>query len=348
MNFLAIILFPFTLLYDLATRFRNYLFDIGYKKSFEFDVRVISVGNLSVGGTGKTPMVEYLIRLLKGQYTMSTLSRGYGRKTKGFRLADEKDTYQTIGDEPRQFQIKFPDVQVSVGEERAVAIPFILAERPDTNLILLDDAYQHRTVKPLVNILLTDYNRPFFEDYLLPSGRLREARKGARRADVVIVTKCPAIDEEERKVIQEKIAKYSDAPVYFSAIRYLEPKEIFSSDQISNDVFIFSGLANHSQFSRYVEGKFNLLGEMHFKDHHAYSQKDFQVILAKLASFKGRKVSLLTTEKDMVKLIDEPLKSMLNAVSVFYLPIETYFLENGRQFDELILNKLDENLTSNH
>ncbi|MEL7146090.1 MAG: tetraacyldisaccharide 4'-kinase, partial [Bacteroidota bacterium] len=216
------LLFPFAVLYDLITRLRNHLYNIEYYKSFEFQTNVISVGNLTVGGTGKTPMIEYLIRLLRDQYGLATLSRGYGRKTRGFLQGDFDQTkVHDIGDEPFQYLLKFHDkVGIFVGEERAWAIPGILMERPGTEVILLDDAYQHRTVLPSLSILMTRYDRLFSADFLMPMGRLREARKGASRADAVVVSKCPFNFDE--KAIIEDIRKYiaPSIPVFFTSVAY--------------------------------------------------------------------------------------------------------------------------------
>lgn len=210
---------PFSILYKLVMQFRNHLYDIEYKAVFHFNTKVISVGNLSMGGTGKTPFVEYILRFLieKGYSNkVATLSRGYGRKTKGFRIANNEDSPKTVGDEPFQIYQKFRnEAVVSVGEDRVLAIPSIIYEHPENEIIVLDDAYQHRSVKPNFSILLTDFSSLFYDDYVLPSGTLRESRKGAKRADVVIVTKCPLdLGKTEQEKIKERIEKYSDKEVF--------------------------------------------------------------------------------------------------------------------------------------
>lgn len=338
MNFLGILLFPFTLLYDLITRFRNYLYGTGYKRSFEFEANVISVGNLSVGGTGKSPMVEYIIGLLRDKNVV-TLSRGYGRETRGFRIATDKDNPKTIGDEPYQFYNKFDNIYVTVGEQRAVAIPFILAELPETDVILLDDAFQHRPVKPSLNILLTDYSRPFFSDYVLPSGRLRESRKGAERADVVVVTKCP--DDVDVNAYTEQVRKYNaTAHIAFTTIKYQEPEKISGTGNFTGEVFLFSGIANHQPLKEYVQSKFSLVGEHYFKDHHNYTDKDIRLLKDRLKAIKKEEACLLTTEKDMVKLMFLLKKKEFSDLPVFYIPIETVFINGGKTFDEMVLNSL--------
>ncbi|MEQ8927910.1 MAG: tetraacyldisaccharide 4'-kinase [Fulvivirga sp.] len=341
MNILKWILFPFAILYDGVTRLRNYLFDIGYKKSFEFDANVIGVGNLTVGGTGKSPMVEYLIRLLSKNKKVTTLSRGYGRKTKGFRIASAGDNARTLGDEPFQFYNKFKKINVSVAEERAVAIPYILAEL-SPEVIVMDDSYQHRYVKPTLNILLTDYNRPFYDDYVLPFGRLREARNGAERADIIVVTKCPHdINESERNLISERIAKYADCQVYFSAIKYLDPiplNQEYSS--LSKNVLLFSGLAFNKPFTDHISSHYNLVDDIYFNDHHAYTSKDMNLVEERYRQIPFQDKSIVTTEKDMVKLLNGEIKSVVNHLPIFYTPIEHYFLENGEVFDKVVLESI--------
>lgn len=342
MSFLEIALYPFSIIYDLVTRFRNHLFDIEYKRSFRFETNVIAVGNLSVGGTGKSPMIEYLIRLLGNKYQIATLSRGYGRRTRGFKIADKEDSSKTIGDEPFQFYNKFENITVSVGEQRAVAIPFILAEKPDTEVILLDDAYQHRYVDPSLNILLTDYHKPFFEDRLLPSGRLRESRKGAKRASIVVVTKCPNdLDGNAMKGFIDKIRTYnSTAEVFFSSIQYEAPKPIYKNNSWSKSVLLFSGIADDMKLKEYVKKKFDLFDVIKFADHQTYQVSDLLKIRNTYNQLPDKNKCLLTTEKDMVKLIDEDVDEEFKSLPVFYLPIKFNFLKDGKRFDEIVLNSI--------
>lgn len=342
MSFLEIVLYPFSVIYDLVTRVRNHLFNIEYKRSFRFETNVIAVGNLSVGGTGKTPMIEYLIRLLEDKYQITTLSRGYGRKTRGFRIANEQDSSKTIGDEPFQFYNKFKNVSVSVGEQRAVAIPFILAEKPDTEVILLDDAYQHRYVDPSLNILLTDYQKPFFEDLLLPSGRLRESRKGANRANVIVVTKCPNdLDENGMKGFTDEIRKYNNtAEIFFSCIQYEVPTPVYKQGTWYKRTLLFSGIANDSKLKEYVSKKYDLLDVIKFADHQTYKTSDLLKIKDTFEQLPNKEKCLLTTEKDMVKLIDEGIDDEFKSLPVFYLPIKFNFLKDGKRFDEIVLNSI--------
>lgn len=362
--FLKIFLYPFSILYNLVTAFRNHLYNIGYKRSFHFETNIISVGNLTIGGTGKSPHVEYLIRLLKDQYKVATLSRGYGRKTKGFIIADDKCDWETIGDEPMQFYRKFvkptrfskprrfSGITIAVCEDRALAIPQILFEKPDTDVIILDDAFQHRPVIPDLNILLTDYNRQFYNDLLLPAGRLRESRKNAQRADVIIVTKCPEnLPEDERRKIETKIRKYSvkESSVFFTGIKYNKPVPVFKDRRATawsggmpdqKSILLFSGIADNTSLKNELEKKYKLTRSLDFGDHHNYSATDILKIKNEFSAISEQNKCLLTTEKDMVKLLKPELAEHLKELPVFYVPIEVYFLEGKKEFDGLVLNAI--------
>ncbi|MEM9858849.1 MAG: tetraacyldisaccharide 4'-kinase [Bacteroidota bacterium] len=340
MGFLAILLLPFSAIYDLVTRFRNHLYNIGYKSSFSFQTNVIAVGNLSVGGTGKTPMVEYIIRLLSEKFQITTLSRGYGRKTKGYIMATSDDSASSIGDEPYQFYHKFQKIHVAVCEDRALGIPFILGDRPNTEIIILDDAFQHRSVKPQLNIMLTDYKRPFYDDFVLPSGRLRESRRGSGRADIIVVTKCPeGITHSEMDVITQKIKTYNyEAAVFFAGIKYGSLTAFKGSSELKSTVTAFSGIAKPQPFIDHLKAKYSLTAHIDFKDHYDYTIKDIQKLLTQL----DQNSSLVTTEKDMVKLLQPTFREYLSNKSVYYLPIETYFIKDGKRFDAIIQNSISE------
>jgi len=346
LGLLKILLFPFAVLYDVITRLRNHAYDTGRKPSVHFDVPVIGVGNLTVGGTGKTPMVEHLIRVLSPSYRVATLSRGYGRRTKGFRLATTTDTAATLGDEPLQLFRKFGQtVTVAVGEDRAFAIPNILQEQPDTEVILMDDAFQHRRVRPLVNLLLSDYSRPFYRDLLLPAGRLRESRSGAARANVVIVTKCPVeIQEEEMMAIEDAVREYSPAPVFFTTIRYGNPIPFggffANGDATPADrVILVTGIAQAGPLVAYVKKSYKLVEHVAFEDHHQYTRADLEGLAARVAANPG--ISIITTEKDSVKLSNEELKDVAGRLPMFYLPMEAEFVKNGKDFDAVVLNAIE-------
>lgn len=343
MPLLKLLLLPLAVVYKAITDFRNHLYNIGSRPSVQFDRFVISVGNLTVGGTGKTPFVELLVRHLMPKHKLAVLSRGYGRKTSGFRLAEADDNAKTLGDEPFQYQTKFGrHIAVAVGEDRAMAIPEILFREEDVELIILDDAYQHRRVRPDLNILLNDFHRPFYEDRLMPAGLLRESRKHASRADVVVVTKCPdQLIESDMQHIQLEIQKYAghDTPVYFSGIRYLEPQSIYGTGKMSKHVFLFSGIANHKPFEHYVKKQYQLLGHKKFPDHYSYSNGELRQIARRFDQIELADKCLLTTEKDMVRLLSMN-EQFLQAYPVFYLPIELYFLKNEDSFARLLGNKI--------
>jgi len=333
---LHFLLWPFSFLYGIATAVRNHLYDAQIRSSFSFDKFILSVGNLSVGGTGKTPMTEYLIRLLHDR-NIVTLSRGYGRKTKGYRVTGPQDSAKTVGDEPFQLYRKFPDIKVTVCEERAVGIPFILADFPETDVILLDDAFQHRPVKPQLSILLTTFERPFFRDHLLPAGRLREARKGAGRADIIVVTKCPEeLGVRQRDDYREALAKYApDAPVFFSHVRYSNA----SGDVIQQrPVVVFAGIANPKPFIQHVHQHYRVISERRFGDHHDFTQNELTQLLKQA---KDNDATLLTTEKDYRRIDEELRRKLENEGSLQYIPIETV-IENGREFDAMVKKAFNE------
>lgn len=344
MAIFSALLYPFAVLFRIATGIRNHLYSIGHKRSFQFEVPVISVGNLSLGGSGKTPTIEYLIRLLRNQEKIATLSRGYGRRTKGLRFATVVDNVETLGDEPYQFYRKFGDeVKVVVGEDRAFAIPHILHGFENTSVFLLDDAYQHRSVTPHLNILLTDYAKPFYEDYLIPMGSLREGRVGANRADIIVVTKCPEdLDPEDQKTIRETINKYTrDKPVFFSFIQYGSPVPFFDvHKRIKPKVVLISGIAKANPLASYVKGNYELVKHFRFRDHHMYTKKELAGVKNFIQELPDE-VSLLTTEKDMVRLLHPKFQGMLDGMSCFYLPIEMKFLNNGAEFDALVRSAIE-------
>ncbi|MBX2898667.1 MAG: tetraacyldisaccharide 4'-kinase [Cyclobacteriaceae bacterium] len=324
---------PFAVLVDGVTRLRNHLYAIGHKKSFQFATVVISIGNLNVGGSGKTPMIEYLIRLLSPHYKIATLSRGYGRSTRGFRIAGTQDNATTLGDEPYQLYKKFNSIYVAVGEERALAIPTILNECPDVQVILLDDAFQHRAVVPQFSVLVTDFHKPFFTDYLLPMGRLREARVGAARADALVVTKCPPSWQQNQTVIAAGVKTYAPGkPLYFATIAYGQPVPMGTSSKLSANVVLVTGIANAKPFVDYVAQQYKIKAHVQFADHHRYTPGHIQKINLQAAG-----CSIITTEKDMVKLIAPALQPLVDEANWFYLPMSMAFAENGSEFDAQVL-----------
>ena len=347
MKISAIWLAPLAFLYGIGTRLRNYLFDIGYSRSFNYDIMVIVVGNLSAGGAGKSPMTEYLIRQLHSKYSLAALSRGYKRKTKGFLIADKYTGVDEIGDEPYQMYLKYGQMaEIAVGEDRAIAIPNILLEHPETQVIIMDDGYQHRTVKADFNILVSDYNNLFTDDHLLPWGMLREAKKGAKRGNVIIVTKCPdQLTEEEESVITRRIQYYAgtDKKVFFSRIKYKEPLSLTPTDILPTRVVAFAGLANTELFAQYVDQQYELEEMISYKDHHDYSTDDIVQLVGKA---RDADAALITTEKDMVKFKEKNRIKLLEDVPLYYLSIEHEFVKNGNVFDKLIEDAIAEKYTT--
>ncbi len=349
MGLLKTILYPFSLLYWLGTWCRNFLYDRDYLRSLEFTPFIIAVGNLSVGGTGKTPMIEYLLRLLQDELQVAILSRGYKRKTRGFRLANENDSARTIGDEPFQIYSKFKKT-VAVGEDRTLAIPELMQERPDTKMILMDDAFQHRSVKSDINILLTDYNRPFFNDHLLPAGRLRESRAGAGRAQVVIVSKCPSgISNQEMEAYKNKISFYTlpGTPVFYTGVQYQTPVALNRKHQWMDQqsVILLSGIATAKPWAEHLGTSHQVLTHLAYGDHHYFNLNDIQKLKKFYIQNKHHDPAIITTEKDSVRLMDPVLSVLLKDLPVFYLPIKTVFLKNGEVFDSMILESLKNQMT---
>ena len=341
--FLRVLLAPFSLLWYMGASVRNHVYDIGQKSVVEFTIPVITVGNLTVGGTGKTPMIEYLLRLLRSDYQVSTLSRGYGRRSKGFLLAGPEDHAGTLGDEPFQLYRKFaPEVQVAVCEDRVYGIPCILMEQPEVNLVLLDDAMQHRPAGADITIMLSDYNRPFYEDWVLPAGRLREPRKGARRADIIVVTKCPEnIGQEEREQIEAAVKVYTrpETPVFFSWQVYddLVPFGESRDIQRPEKVLVVTGIARTDSLMSYLREQYDVLGHLEYTDHFTYKTGDVARIRAKAAELGA---AVLCTEKDAVKLMHPDLRESWGDTSCWYLPMRMELGEAGAKFDAILRNSL--------
>lgn len=314
MKFLRIILFPVVPIYYLITWFRNWLYDKGIKSSKSYDIPVICVGNLSTGGTGKTPMIEYLIRLLKDKKSVATLSRGYKRITEGYEIADQGATADTIGDEPYQFYRKFKDIKVAVDGNRQNGIAQLLKLEDKPEVILLDDAYQHRKVKAGFNILLTAYYNLYSNDIVLPTGNLREPKSGAKRADVIVVTKCPAdISESKKSKISKDLKIKPNQKLVFSSINYTE-KVISTHSEIAlqslSEFTLVTGIANAKPLVEFLKNKGLKFDHLEFPDHYSFRINDIEEL--------AKKELIITTEKDFVRLTDnESLESKL-----FYLPIE--------------------------
>lgn len=326
-----ILLLPFALLFGFVVLLRNWLYDKNVFKSASFGLPLICVGNLSVGGTGKSPMVEFLVMHLKGRYKVATLSRGYKRKTKGYALANEATTAIDIGDEPLQFYKKFPDVPVAIGEERLVAIPQLLHDRPETEVVILDDAFQHRAIKAGLNILLTDCGNLFTRDFFLPTGDLRDARSGYKRAHVVVVTKCPPnLPEAERDEIIKEIEPQEGQRVFFTTIAYGTPYHIlhhtFTHISEDTEVLLVTGIANPRPLKTFLEERIHTYHMLHYNDHHIFSIDDWRDIKKRFAAMEAPKKIILTTEKDAMRLLK--FSQELDGMPFYVLPIEHKFLFN--------------------
>ena len=335
MNLLRKILFPFAIIYGLITSLRNFLYDTGVFKSYSFNLPIIIVGNLSVGGTGKTPQIEYLIRLLSEKYKIATLSLGYKRKSEGFILADANVNASIIGDEPFQFYSKFPNIQVAVDANRKNGIEQLLSQTSKPEVILLDDAFQHRKVKAGFYILLTSFNELYSDDFQLPTGNLRENRSGAKRANVIIVTKCPFnLSKDEQVKIRKKLAILDTQELYFTTIAYdefvySENKKCKVSEIQNVDKLLLAGIAKPQSFFAHLHN--NIEECLTFPDHHHFTENDILEI-----KNKANNKIIITTEKDYVRLKGSILKKQL-----FYLPIQSKFISEGENFDKIINNYVE-------
>ncbi|MDI5895490.1 tetraacyldisaccharide 4'-kinase [Flavobacterium algoritolerans] len=340
MNLLRKLLFPFAILYGLITSIRNFLFDKGILKSYSFDLPIIAVGNLSVGGTGKTPQIEYLIRLLSDKYKIATLSRGYKRQSKGFILAEASSNAAILGDEPFQFYKKFATIQVAVDADRKNGIEQLLSQQEKPEVILLDDAFQHRKVKAGFYILLTSYGDLYSDDFMLPTGNLRESRSGAKRANVIIVTKCPFnLSLEQQYDIKNRLKVSEDQELYFTFIAYedfiySENRKINVNEIQSAAKLLVAGIAKPEPFFAYLQDTNDVC--LSFPDHHNFTDKD----ILEIKNLAQNNI-IITTEKDYVRL-----KGSLPSEQLFYLPIQSSFVsgpdsevsERGDNFDKTIID----------
>lgn len=332
--FLRILLLPLALLYGIGVGMRNLLYRAGALRSVRFDLPVISIGNLSVGGAGKSPHIEYLLRWL-GQYIgIAVLSRGYGRKTTGYQPVTVIDTAEQVGDEPLQFKRKFPEVPVSVSESRALGVPELVKRNPETQCVLLDDAFQHLAVTPGLNILLTEFSRPFTRDWLLPAGRLREWRHGYRRADIIVVTKCPKeLSAQQRYNILMEIDPYPRQRVFFSHYRYGMPYDLLRPDlkralDLDTHVLLVSAIANTDYLLKYLGEEVGSVQTLEYEDHHYFEEADMNDMLRRFDAIPQRNKIIVTTEKDAVRLELHENFLWKNNLPVFVLPVEVAFCDN--------------------
>ena len=344
---------PLSSLYGLGVELRNQLFELNILKSRSFTTPVISVGNITVGGTGKTPHVEYLVRLLSKEAKVAVLSRGYKRKTHGYLLADKDSTMRDIGDEPYQMKLKFPNIEVAVDANRCEGIDHLINDEQtkDTDVIILDDAYQHRYVKPGINILLVDYHRLIIYDELLPSGRLREPIESKKRADIVIITKCPdSLNPIDYRVLTKAMKLYAYQSLFFTSLHYGAPYLLFGGDETrvpkkqDSDVLLLTGIASPEQMIDDVQPNVKSLKPLTFPDHHAFSPRDIEKINNTFAAMPEESRVILTTEKDAARLrnvsgLSEDVKQRL-----LVLPVEVKFMLDGEEiFNDKIISYVRKN-----
>ncbi|MBO4739791.1 MAG: tetraacyldisaccharide 4'-kinase [Bacteroidales bacterium] len=343
-----LLLFPISALWSLIMKFRRYFFNLKGRTSYKKPI--IGVGNLCVGGSGKTPHVEYLIRLLSKDNNITTLSRGYGRLTKGFFFADSKSTVYQVGDEPLSYYKKYPSISVAVCEDRVLGINTILQKIPDTDVIILDDAYQHLSVKAGLNILLTDYYHIYPKDYVIPMGKLREPVSAAKEADIIIVTKCPKVLLPiEEQFIRENIQPQPHQKLYFSYIEFgqLQPltkPAMQMNPALLRSVVSITGIANPYPFLEYIRERYSECQELTFPDHHRFSRADLEKAKQYFHRSLSRQVAIFTTEKDAVRLKADYLDDIVSQLPIFYLPIEVKFHARFKQdFENQIIDYVAKN-----
>lgn len=348
------LLLPFSIIYFGIVLVRNKLFDFNIMKQTEFDFPVIGIGNIRVGGTGKTPVTELLISILKGKYSVATLSRGYKRKTKGFKLVFPDSDVHEVGDEPKQLKSKFNDITVAVDEKRVNGIRQLLKQNKDIQVILLDDAYQHRYVKPGLNILLLNYNALVCKDFILPSGRLREPFSQIRRANMIMITKCPSIiTKKQQQRIQNRLNLTDSQKIYYSTIKYHHLEKVFSDTHHRSDytidhatsIIAFCGIANPKYFSEQLNVYSNDIELFIFKDHHDYQEKDIRRITRKFDELVSQNKLIVTTEKDAVKLRDISFIPQHIKPFLYYLPLSFEILQDKfEDFTSDIVNFVEKKL----
>ena len=335
--FLRVLTFPLSLVYGAIVGIRNILYDTGVLHSVQFSIPVISVGNLSVGGTGKTPHVEYLIRFLSRYIRIGVLSRGYKRSTRGFVEVRSTHDARQVGDEPLMYKLKYPDLPVAVAESRVLGIPELLNRHPDIQTVLLDDAFQHREVHPYINILLTEYARPFFEDHLLPMGTLREGPSAMRRADIILVTKCPeTLTPRQANDFIRKIQPLPHQKVFFTRYRYAHPYAFFdpAERRVLRDqhtVLLVAGIARTGYLTSYLVDHVGELYTLEYGDHHYFSARDMDEIWAQFRKIDASEKYILTTEKDAVRLYMHRERIAREGWPLYILPVMVEFLLGGEE-----------------
>ncbi len=341
-----ILLFPVSLLYGGLIALRNVLYHYGILKSVQFNIPVISIGNLTVGGTGKTPHTAHLLRYLKSYIPVATMSRGYGRKSRGFKIVHTRHTADDVGDEPLLLKYKFPDVIVSVSEDRATGVPKLLGMAPSIQAVLLDDAFQHRSVDPYINILLSCYDTPYTKDWMVPTGRLREWPAAHRRADVIIVTKCPdKVTEEDRQRMKVEL-KVEDRPIFFTKYVYVRPYFLWDNKyrlefNTETQIILLSGIAGTDYLLNYLAEKVKTVHNYAFRDHHDFTERDIGQLELMYNDLADEKKAIICTEKDAVRLLKHRKYLVEKKLPIFVLPVDVKFLFNEEEaFTQFITNRL--------
>ena len=342
------LLLPIAFFYHIILSIRHKLYDWHLLKSKRFDLPVIGVGNLALGGTGQTPHVDYLIRLLSQHYRVGIVSRGYGRKTKGFLLADTRCNANTIGDEPMQYLLKFNNVTIAVDEDRNRAIERLnsLAYPPEVDL--LDDAFQHRSTQAGLNILLTTYDKPYCDDHLVPAGNLRDIKSAAQRADIIIVTKAPEnLDDYKKAEIIGKLNPGALQTVYFSSLVYetfkaVSPTAYQTNPDLADTVLLFCGIARPKPLIDALKRRFKHVATLTFPDHHPYTYNDINRIIQRYRQLKGTEKIIVTTEKDVARLINSPYLCQFDAVPLFAAPVSIK-IDKEEKFNKEILDYVRKN-----
>ncbi len=347
MTLKKILLFPFAVIYGIITSLRNLLYDWKFLKSKSFDVHTICVGNLAVGGTGKTPHVEYLIKLLQNEFKIAILSRGYKRKTTGFIHADSNSTALDIGDEPLQYKTKNPTLDICVDANRVNGVKKILSFPEPPKVIILDDAFQHRALDSELKIVVSEYSNLFFNDYMLPAGTLRESKSGIKRADIIIISKTPdkTTAIEIRNVIKD-LKPLAHQQVFFTWLKYGEltgfqnPAETIDTlnDLFRYRIVLFTGIGNPTPMVTYLKEYASDVKHIQFPDHHQFSIQDIANIRAELDVFEGGNKIVITTEKDAMRLKGSDLQDIANTLPLYVLPIEVDFKDKTQKFNETIIN----------
>lgn len=348
-------LYPLAWLYGIGVYLRNRMYDFDFLKSEEFEVPVISIGNITVGGTGKTPHVEYLVNLLYNKFEVATLSRGYKRKTKGFRFVETNSTALEVGDEPLQIKNKFPGVTVSVCENRVAGAGILLDIKNEIipDVVLLDDAFQHRRITPGINILLIDYNHQIKEDMLLPVGRLRESAAQMRRANIIVFTKCPdEITPITRRILMKDVKLKPYQELFFTALNYQGLEPVFIAEKLDDDFYkekafsllIFTGIASPESIHKYLKRFSEKVETLVFPDHYNFSKEDIVSIMQKFEGISSEKKIIITTEKDAMRLKDRKGLTDEFKDALYYLPVKVKFLDDeGKAFNKKIFNYVGEN-----